>query len=193
MGKKLWGIAFCLAASLLAGLLTAPLTASAAGAAAERSFFILPVAAQTPMEAQMLGEKPLPPQAPALIPGAVRVGEESAKIRLPYNLELGISFRYHQDPAFEPSRRPQSSMLFNSSMDYRLLPNLKVGFHGYLYRYDTQGFAFPRGLGDTTMGLGPALKYDLGRWSFILKSQMQTDRERGDAGLENWFRVWYAF
>lgn len=180
--------------SWAAALLIVGLVAALPAAAAERSFFSLPVAAQTPMEAQMLGEKPFQSPTPTLIPGSARVAEDRAKIGLPYNLELGISFRYYQDPALDVSRRPQSSLLVNSSMDYRLLPNLKVGFHGYLYRYDTgQGFTFPRDLGDATMGLGPALKYDLGRWSFILKSQVETHRDRGDTGLQNWFRVWYAF
>jgi len=41
--------------------------------------------------------------------------------------------------------------------------------------------------------VGPGLKYDLGRWSFIIKTQMETgDRDRGD-NLQNWLRVWYAF
>jgi hypothetical protein len=146
------------------------------------------------MEAQMLGEKPFQPQTSALT-GATRPGQESAKIALPYNLEMGISFKYHQDPALDVSRRPAASMFFNYSMDYRLLPNLKVGLHGYLYRYDTGGenLTFSRSLGDTALGLGPGLRYDLGRWSFIMKAQVEANRERGESGLQNWFRVWYAF
>ena len=44
------------------------------------------------------------------------------------------------------------------------------------------------------MGLGPGIKYDLGRWSFLVKSQMETgNRDQRADGLQNWFRVWYAF
>jgi hypothetical protein len=46
--------------------------------------------------------------------------------------------------------------------------------------------------GGRVMGLGPGLKYDLGRWSFVMKSQVETGaRDRTD--LQNWFRAWYAF
>jgi hypothetical protein len=44
------------------------------------------------------------------------------------------------------------------------------------------------------MGLGPGLKYDLGRWSFLLKTQMETgNREHGVDALQGTVRVWYAF
>jgi hypothetical protein len=45
------------------------------------------------------------------------------------------------------------------------------------------------------MGIGPELKYDLGRWSFLLKSQIEAGNrdQNQNKDLQNWFRVWYAF
>ena len=44
------------------------------------------------------------------------------------------------------------------------------------------------------MGLGPGIKYDLGRWSFLLKTQLETgNRDRGADGMQSSVRVWYAF
>ncbi|MBM4295403.1 MAG: hypothetical protein FJ126_10970 [Deltaproteobacteria bacterium] len=190
MGNRSRGIFFLAAALLIWGLLAAP-----PASAAWQSPFAFRLVAQNPMEAQMLEEKPFQAQTSSGFTGSVPRGKDGAKIPLPYNLEMGISFRYNQDPALDVSRRPPSSMLFNYSMDYRLLPNLKVGLHGYLYRHDTgESMAFsPRAMSDTAVGLGPGLKYDLGRWSFVLKSQMEANPERGEAGFQNWLRVWYAF
>jgi len=190
MGKKSGGIIFLAATLLLSGLLAAP----GASAAGDRPFAIRLVA-QNPMEAQMLGEKPFQAQAPAGFAESVARTGDGARIPLPYNLEMGISFRYNQDPALNVSQRPPASMLFNYSMDYSLLPNLKVGLHGYLYRNDPgEGLAFSsRAMSDIALGLGPGLRYDLGHWSFVLKSQMGANPERGDTGFQNWFRVWYAF
>jgi hypothetical protein len=162
---------------------------------------VLPVAAQTPMETQMLGEKPfqakpspLKPESllsspPALIPDR----DGGAALRLPYDLEMRISVLYQREPgALEPQRRNDSTLLFKYAMDYRLLPNLQVGLNGYLYRAE-EGFTFQRPYGDRLLGVGPSIKYDLGRWSFLLKSQLETGhKDRGD-DLQNWFRVWYAF
>jgi hypothetical protein len=41
------------------------------------------------------------------------------------------------------------------------------------------------------MGFGPGIQYDLGRWSFMLRSQVESNPRGED--LQNWFRVWYAF
>jgi hypothetical protein len=79
-------------------------------------------------------------------------------------------------------------------MDYRLAPNFKVGLSGYLYYpYPDQPFSLNRPFGEKVMGVGPGVKYDLGRWSFVFKTQMETGtRDRGE-DLQNWLRVWYAF
>ena len=57
-------------------------------------------------------------------------------LKLPLNLEMHISVHYNREPAqLEPQKR-NDSLLMNSSLDYRLLPNLKVGLNAYLYRPD---------------------------------------------------------
>ena len=43
-------------------------------------------------------------------------------------------------------------------------------------------------------GPGPGIKYDLGRWSFLLKTQLETgNQDRGADGMQSSVRVWYAF
>ncbi|MDP3183578.1 MAG: transporter [Desulfobaccales bacterium] len=204
--QRRWGIAWLAATVWLAGFISAPLTALAAdrdafGTAFGSSLPFLKVAAQTPLETQMLGEKPFQAPTPSLIPESLLSSppalipdrDGGATLRLPHNLELRISVLYKREPAaLEVQRRSDSSLMFKYAMDYRLLPNLQVGLNGYLYRAE-EGFSFPRTSGDRLLGVGPGIKYNLGSWSFILKSQLETgNRERGD-GLQNWFRVWYAF
>lgn len=207
-----WGMAWLAVAIWLVSLMWAPLP----GMAAEGDAWSNPVsvrlpllqtAAQTPMEAQMLGEKPfqanpslLRPEKSLLpeTPGLALDDDGGAALRLPYNFEFRISVLYDREPAspLDPKRRKDSPMLFKYSMDYRLLSNLQVGLNGYLYHpYADEGFSFQRPLGDRdrVLGLGPGIRYDLGHWSFVLKSQLETgNRDRGD-NLQNWFRVWYAF
>jgi hypothetical protein len=46
------------------------------------------------------------------------------------------------------------------------------------------------------MGWGPALKYDLGRFSFTFQSQVsQAEKARPEdtKDVQSWFRVFYAF
>jgi len=119
--------------------------------------------------------------------------EEGATLRLPHNLELTISFLYNREPSsLDPKGRGDSSLLYNYSLNYGLLPNLQVGLNAYLFRPSSdEGFAFARP-GERLMGLGPGLKYNLGRWNFVVKSQLETGSTKGD-DLQNWFRVWYAF
>jgi hypothetical protein len=80
-------------------------------------------------------------------------------------------------------------------VDYRVLPNLRVGLNSYLYRPSEDGFPFQSPMANQLVGIGPELKYDLGRWSFLLKSQMEAgNRDQNQVkDLQNWFRVWYAF
>ena len=199
-----WGIARLAAIVGLALIICLP----GKGAAAESGFLrstdwrapILAAAASSPLEAQMLGEKPdlsSPNKLKILdsAPGMKIDRENGATLKLPQNLELNISFRYNRNaPSLDPRRPSDTQPLFNYSMDYRLHPNLKVGLSGYLYYpYAEQGFSLNRSFGDRVMGLGPGVKYDLGRWSFVFKSQVETgNRDRGD-DLQNWVRVWYAF
>ncbi len=195
-----WGIIRLAALIVAISLIGLPLAVEAAGTGSMSS---LQLSSQTPMEAQMLGEKPFQAQRPAansaasLLSGStpgLQLGQDGAALKLPFNLEMQISVRYNREPgALEPQKRGES-LLMNSSLDYRLLPNFKVGLNAYLYRPDPDSLSlYNKPLGDRFMGLGPSLKYDLGRWSFLLKSQLETgSRERG-SDLQNTVRVWYAF
>lgn len=160
---------------------------------------VLSVAAPSSLDAQMLGEQPAPPSSKLNLLhrslGLATDPQNRATLNLTHNLQMNVSFRYNPTSALpDPGRRSDALPLFKYSMDYHLLPNFKVGLSGYLY-YPSgdQRFTFNRSFGDRVMGVGPGIKYDLGRWSFIIKSQMETgNRDRGD-DLQNWLRVWYAF
>ncbi len=181
--RRLGGRAWLAAVLLLSGLFNAP--AATAESVVSNAGWRLPInlaAAQTPMEAQMLGEQPFQTRS---------APKTETSFALPNNLKLRISVHYNQAPALDPAM-PESSLLLKYSMDYHLLPNLKVGLNGYLYRRDAgEGFSFSRPLGDKAMGFGPGIQYDLGRWSFMLRSQVESNPRGED--LQNWFRVWYAF
>jgi hypothetical protein len=102
--------------------------------------------------------------------------------------------RYNREPgAADPQPLSKSPLYIPYAVDYRLVPNLRVGLNSYLYRPSEEGFAFQRPLGNQLLGVGPELKYDLGRWSFLLKSQLETGNRDQGKDLQNWFRVWYAF
>jgi hypothetical protein len=159
---------------------------------------IYQVGAQTSMEAQMLGEKSFqPPRSGASllqeVTPSLQQDQDGTKLKLPYNLEMNISVRYSREPSAPESQQlSDSPLLMKYSMGYRVLPNLQVGLNGYLYRPADEGVSFQRPLGQR-LGFGPELKYNLGRWSFLVRSQVESgNRDRGE-GLQNWFRVWYAF
>ncbi len=192
------GMAWLLAALWLAVMLCIPLSGWASGSSGNWLIPQYVADIQSSMGVQMLGEKAAPPPRPGLplvpeVPPSLRLDSGSSSLKLPYNLEMNISVLYHRDPTpLEPPRLSESPLLMKYSMDYRLLPNLQVGLNGYLYRPSEDSFALARRPG-SRLGFGPQLKYNLGRWSFLLKGQVETgDRDRGD-DLQNWFRVWYAF
>ena len=176
---------------------------SAPGLAADyayRSLPILPIETQSSLESQMRGEKPLPSGGPnflGLQPGpALQLHSEGgdARVNLPLNTELNISIRYNREPGpADPQPLSKSPLYMKYAVDYRLVPNLRVGLNSYLYRPAEEGFAFQRPMGNQLLGVGPELKYDLGRWSFLLKSQLETGNRDQGKDLQNWFRVWYAF
>jgi hypothetical protein len=156
--------------------------------------------AASSLDAQKLGEKPVlsSPHKLRILesPAGVESDQESTTtLRFTHNLELNVSFLYNREaPSLDPRRSGDSLPLFNYSMDYRLLPNFKVGLSGYLYYPSSdQPYSLNRPFGERVMGVGPGIKYDLGRWSFVFKTQMETgSRDRGE-DLQNWLRVWYAF
>ena len=165
-----------------------------------RSLPILPIEAQGSLEGQMQGEKPLPPAGSAFMgaqPGSsLQLNSEGgdSRVKLPLNTELNISIRYNRDPSpADPQPLSKSPLYMKYAVDYRLVSNLRVGLNSYLYRPSEEGFAFQRPMGNQLLGVGPELKYDLGRWSFLLKSQLETGNRDQGKDLQNWFRVWYAF
>lgn len=158
------------------------------------------VGAPSSMEAQMLGDQaPQPARpGPSLLQEfspSLQLNQDSTALKLPYNLEMNISVHYNREPSSrEPQRFGDSPLMMKYAMDYRLLPNLQVGLNGYLYRPADDGFSFQRPLGNR-LGFGPELKYNLGQWSFLVKSQVESGNKDQGQGkdLQNWFRVWYAF
>lgn len=199
-----WGKFWLATLIVTVSLICAPLAVSVADAREKGGMPSLQMSAQTSMEAQMLGEKPFQTRpAPATpgsrladsIPGLRSDQDGGSALKLPYNLEMQISVHYNREPAaLEPQKR-SDSLLMQSSLDYRLLPNFKVGLNAYLYRPDPgDNLSLYKPFGDRVMGLGPTLKYDLGNWSFLLKSQVETgNRDRSANELQSSVRVWYAF
>ena len=195
-----WGLAWLVIAFWLLMVTCAPAPGLAAGDSAFRPLPILPISTQSSLEMQMQGEKPLPPAGPnffGVFPGqSLQLHNEGgeASFKLPFNTEMHISIRYNREPnPVDPQPLSNSSLYMKYSVDYRLLPNLRVGLNSYLYRPSEEGFAFQRPMGNQLLGVGPELKYDLGRWSFLLKSQLETGNRDQGKDLQNWFRVWYAF
>jgi hypothetical protein len=192
-----WGIAW-----LLAGVLLLAVTCTPGLAARDYAFSplsILPIEAQNSLEVQMLGEKPHLPAVskfPGIeaIPPLTPQSDGDAILILPRKFELNISIRYNRDPSpVSPQHLNNPSLYMKYAMDYRVLSNLRVGLNSYLYRPSEEGFAFQRQETNQLLGLGPEIKYDLGRWSFLLKSQVERGNLNQGKDLQNWFRVWYAF
>jgi hypothetical protein len=195
------GKAWLVIAFWLVLMMGAPLAASAGGYAWQNPEARLPiylVGTQSSMEAQMLGDKPSQPTQPgaSLLPEvspSLKLKQGAASLKLPYNLEMNISVHYSGDASTrEPQRFSESPLMMKYSMDYRLLPNLQVGLSSYLYRPVDDSLSLQRHLGDQ-MGFGPELKYNLGQWTFLLRSQMESGNKDQGKDLQNWFRVWYAF
>ena len=126
---------------------------------------VVVVAAQTPLEAQMLGERPTP--SPSLSPQSylrdicgVEGSNAESTLKLPKNFR--ISFRYNsENPDVGAERFSQPPLLFKYSMDYCLSSKLKVGLSGFLYQPPADHLSFLRQKTDLVMGWGPSLRYDL--------------------------------
>lgn len=198
-----WGKIYLAALIVMISLAVVPATAGASddwGRSCMSSFQMI---GQTSLEAQMLGENSTLQTRPAPNhPGAalfsgigLKLDQDGAgALRLPLNLEMRISVHYNQEPAPLGPQKRSDSLLMNSSLDYRLLPNLKVGLNAYLYRPEADNLTMTRPFGERIMGVGPTLKYDLGRWSFLLKTQLESgNQDRKAEGLQSSVRIWYAF
>lgn len=197
-----WGKIGLAALIVMVSFIGAPLAVSAADAWEKGGMPSFQLVAQTSLEAQMLEDKPFQTRKAPANPGAALLSgnglqldkDGGAALKLPLNLEMHISVHYQEPAQVEPQKR-SDSLLMSSSLDYRLLPNLKVGLNAYLYRPDaSDNLSLTRPYGDRVMGLGPGIKYDLGRWSFLMKTQLETgNRDRGADGLQSSVRIWYAF
>ena len=195
-----WGTIWLAALLVIGSLIWSPEAARAADTWGKRGLLLVQLSAQTPLDAQMLGEKPLPAPVNSgaafwskTLSGLALDQDGTGALKLPFNLEMQISVRYQREPLILEPQKGSDSLLMSSSLNYRLLPNLRVGLNAYLYRPDPGDKLSLRPFSDRVMGLGPGLKYDLGRWSFLLKSQVETGNQHGGSDLQNWFRVWYAY
>ncbi len=139
-----WGKSWLTALMVTVSLSFLPLTAKAADTWDRGAMPSVQASPQSSLEAQMLGEKPFQtrtspanPWAALLSGTGLQVDQDGGTaLKLPLNLEMHISVHYNREPAqLEPQKR-SDSLLMSSSLDYRLLPNLKVGLNAYLYRPD---------------------------------------------------------
>jgi len=100
-------------------------------------------------------------------------------------LATGARNEYHSGQAFH----------FDYCVDYAFLPNLRMGVAGFYYVQTT---------GDTVDGvnvgrharqfaIGPGIKYDYGKWSFLFIPQFEMATLNRPEGQRYWFRIWYAF
>ncbi len=133
--------------------------------------------------------------AEVVVDGQKETSQLAATLRLTPTTELKLSFLYRQDPTGgNPGGSGTSHLLMQYSMDYLVMPNLRVGLHGYLYKPPTEYQYWRSVQSDFPQhGFGPGLKYDLGRWSFLLRSQLEAGTKDHRETLHNWFRVWYSF
>lgn len=89
------------------------------------------------------------------------------------------------------------SFHFDYCVDYAVRPNLRLGVAGYYYVQTTKdtaddGRAFAFGHG-REFALGPAIKYDYGKFSFCVINQFEMAALNRPEGVRNWIRIWYAF
>jgi hypothetical protein len=92
---------------------------------------------------------------------------------------------YHSGQAFH----------FDYCVDYEVLPKLRIGAAGYYY-WQTTGDSVDNvnvGFHGRSFAIGPAIKYDWGRFSFCVINQFEMATINRPEGVRNWFRIWYAF
>jgi hypothetical protein len=92
---------------------------------------------------------------------------------------------YHSGQAFH----------FDYCVDYAVLPNLRIGAAGFYYVQTTADTADGVKIGAHArqFALGPAIKYDYQRWSFMFIPQFEMATLHRPEGQRYWARVWYAF
>jgi hypothetical protein len=84
---------------------------------------------------------------------------------------------------------------FDYCIDYAVRPNLRLGVAGYYYTQTTGDIVDGTDIGfhGREFALGPAIKYDYGRFSFCVINQFELAAINRPEGVRNWVRVWYAF
>jgi hypothetical protein len=84
---------------------------------------------------------------------------------------------------------------FDYCVDYAVLPKLRIGAAGYYYTQTTGDVVDGRDVGFHGRGfaIGPAIKYDWGRFTFCVINQFEIATINRPEGIRNWIRVWYAF
>jgi hypothetical protein len=97
----------------------------------------------------------------------------------------GARNHYHSGQAFH----------FDYCVDYAVHPKLRLGVAGYYYTQTTGDTADGRNIGfhGREFALGPAIKYDYGRFSFCVINQFELAAINRPEGVRNWVRIWYAF
>ena len=84
---------------------------------------------------------------------------------------------------------------FDYCLDYAVTKNLRLGVAGFYYVQTTADVKDGHKIGNhgRQFALGPALKYDYQRWSFMFIPQFEMATLNRAEGQRYWVRVWYAF
>ncbi len=92
---------------------------------------------------------------------------------------------YHSGQAFH----------FDYCVDYAVMPNLRFGAAGFYYVQTTADTADGVKIGAHArqFALGPAIKYDYQRWSFMFIPLFEMATLHRPEGVRYWARLWYAF
>ena len=87
------------------------------------------------------------------------------------------------------------SFHFDYCVDYAVLKDLRIGVAGYYYTQTTSDIRDGVDIGFHGRGfaMGPAIKYDWGRWTFAYINQIELATINRPEGVRNWLRIWYAF
>ena len=84
---------------------------------------------------------------------------------------------------------------FDYCLDYAVMKNLRLGVAGFYYVQTTADYQDGRNVGNhgRQFAIGPAIKYDYQRWSFMFIPEFEMATLNRPEGERFWFRVWYAF
>lgn len=98
---------------------------------------------------------------------------------------LGAVNEYHSGQAFH----------FDYCVDYAVMPNLRIGAAGFYYVQTTGDTVDGVNVGNHArqFAIGPAIKYDYQRWSFMFIPQFEMATMHRPEGARYWAKVWYAF